>query len=93
MILNYFDASYIMIGPMKSQHEAEMIWAYNVLINKLKTQGSHPMKQIMDNKISIDYQKTGNRSGTVTQRGSLRNAAKKVIQTAKKSHKSHNCWL
>ena len=57
MVLYYIDGSYIMMEPMKSRHENKMIRVHDILINRLKQQGFHPKKQILDNEISAAYKK------------------------------------
>jgi hypothetical protein len=52
MVLYYIDGSYIMMEPMKLRHENEMIRAHNVLIERLKSRGFYPKKQLLDNEIS-----------------------------------------
>ena len=44
MVLYHIDGSYIMMEPMKSRHENEMIRVHNILIQRLKTRGFHPKK-------------------------------------------------
>ena len=51
----YIDGSYIMMEPMTSRKENEMIRAYEVLIGRLKEQGFYPKKQMLDNEISKKY--------------------------------------
>jgi len=53
----YIDGSTILMEPMKSREEKEMIRAHDVLINRLKKQGFTPIKQILDNEISTAYEK------------------------------------
>jgi hypothetical protein len=81
------DGSYIMMEPMKSRHENEMIRVHNILIERLKTRGFHPKKQMLDNEISKAYQKAIENHGMevekVPKEAHRRNAAEKAIQTAK----------
>ena len=87
MVLYYMDGSYIMMEPMKSRHENEMIWVHNILMERLKTRGFHPKKQMLDNEISKAYQKAIENHGMevekVPKEAHRRNAAEKAIQTAK----------
>jgi hypothetical protein len=57
MILYYIDGSYIMMEPMKSRHENEMIRAHKVLIERLKSRSFYPKKQMLDNEISKAYER------------------------------------
>ena len=57
MVLYYTNGSYIMMEPMKSRHENEMIRAHKVLIERLKSRGFYPKKQMLDNEISKAYEK------------------------------------
>ena len=68
MVLYYVNDSYIMIEPMKSRHENEMIRVHNILIKQLKAQGFHPKKQILDNEISKAYQKAIEKHGMDVER-------------------------
>jgi hypothetical protein len=74
MVLYYIDGSYIMMEPTKSRHENEMIRVHNILIERLKTRGFHPKKQMLDNEISKAYQKA------------IGNHGMKVEKVAKKAH-------
>ena len=46
------DSSAILVEPMKSRKDAEMIRAYNALLLRLKRAGISPQKNVMDNKVS-----------------------------------------
>jgi hypothetical protein len=88
MILYYIDGSYIMMEPMKSRHENEMIRAHKVLIERLKSRSFYPKKQMLDNEISKAYERAIKEQGIeeverVPKEAHRRNAAKKAIQTAK----------
>ena len=88
MVLYYIDGSYIMMEPMKSRHENEMIRAHKVLIERLKSRGFYPKKQMLDNEISKAYEKAIKEQGVdeverVPKEAHRRNAAEKAIQTAK----------
>jgi hypothetical protein len=92
MVMYYIDGSYIMMEPMKSQHEDEMIRVHSILIERLKQQGFEPKKQILDNEISKAYAKSIKNHGMVHKRvpkeAHRRNAAEKAIQTAKNHFKA-----
>ena len=87
MVLYYIDGSFIMMEPMKSRTENEMIRAHNVLIERLKERGFHPKKQMLDNEISKAYEKAIKGHGMTVERvpkeAHRRNAAEKGIQTVK----------
>ena len=87
MVMYYIDGSYIMMEPMKSRHENEMIRVHNILIDRLKERGFQPKKQILDNEISKAYEKSITKHGMEVERvpkeAHRRNAAEKAIQTAK----------
>jgi hypothetical protein len=88
MVLYYIDGSYIMLEPMKSRQENEMIRAHKALIERLKAQGFYPKKQMLDNEISKTYEKAIKEQGIeeverVPKEAHRRNAAEKAIQTAK----------
>jgi hypothetical protein len=88
----YIDGSTILMEPMKSREEKEMIRAHDVLINRLKKQGFTPIKQILDNEISTAYKKAIKAHGLSVERvpkeAHRRNAAEKAIQIAKCNIKS-----
>jgi hypothetical protein len=92
MVMYYIDGSYIMMEPMKSRHEDEMIRVHSILIERLKQQGFEPKKQILDNEISKAYAKSIKNHGMVHERvpkeAHRRNAAEKAIQTAKNHFKA-----
>jgi hypothetical protein len=92
MVLYYIDGSYIMMEPMKSRHENEMIRVHNILIERLKARGFYPKKQILDNEISKAYQKAievhGMEVEKVPKEAHRRNAAEKAIQTTKNHFKA-----
>ena len=84
MVLYYIDWSYIMMEPMKSRHENEMIWAHKVLIEPLKSWGFYPKKQMLDNEISKAYEKAIKEQGIeeverVPKEAHRHNAAEKAI--------------
>ena len=87
MVMYFIDGSLILMEPMKSRHENEMIRAHNVLITRLKERNFAPKKQILDNEISKGYEKAicehGMEVERVPKEAHHRNAAEKAIQTAK----------
>ena len=52
MVLVEIDSNAILVEPMKSRKDAEMIRAYTVLLTRLKRAGIIPKKYILDNEIS-----------------------------------------
>jgi len=52
MVLVEIDSNVIIVEPMKSRKDAEMIWAYDVLVQQLQTANIHPRKHVLDNEIS-----------------------------------------
>lgn len=48
------DSNAILVEPMTSRKDGEMIRAYNVLVNRLKRANIHPHKHILDNEISAN---------------------------------------
>jgi hypothetical protein len=52
MVLVKIDSNEILVEPMKSRKDAEMIQAYDVLVKRLQQANIHPRKHVLDNKIS-----------------------------------------
>ena len=52
MVMVEIDSNAILVEPMKSRKDAEMIRAYSVLMSRLKRAGIIPKKHILDNEIS-----------------------------------------
>ncbi len=52
MVLIKIDSNTILVDPMKSHKDAEMIQAYNALLLRLKRAGIIPKKHVLDNKVS-----------------------------------------
>ena len=52
MVLVKIGSNAILVEPMKSRKDAEMIQAYDVLVKRLQQANIHPRKHVMDNKIS-----------------------------------------
>jgi hypothetical protein len=52
MVLVEINSNAILVEPMKSRKDAEMIRAYNALLLQLKRAGIIPKKHVLDNKIS-----------------------------------------
>jgi hypothetical protein len=52
MIMVEIDSSVILVKPMKSRKDAEMIQAYNALLLHLRQAGIVPKKHVMDNEVS-----------------------------------------
>jgi hypothetical protein len=52
MVLVEIDSNAILVEPIKSRKDAEMIRAYDVLVQRLQQANIHPRKHILDNEIS-----------------------------------------
>ena len=52
MVLVEIDSNAILVEPMKSRKDAEMIRAYDVLVQRLQHANIHPQKHVLDNEIS-----------------------------------------
>ncbi len=52
MVMVEINSNAILVGPMKSRKDEEMIRAYNALLLKLKRAGIVPKKHVLDNKVS-----------------------------------------
>ncbi len=51
MVLVVIDSNAILVEPMKSRKDAEMIQAYNALLLQLKRAGIIPKKHVLDNEV------------------------------------------
>ncbi len=54
MVLVKIDSNAILVEPMKSRKDVEMIQAYNTLILQLKRAGIIPKKHVLDNKVLVN---------------------------------------
>ncbi len=54
MIMVEIGSSAILVKPMKSQKDAEMIRAYNTLLLRLRRAGIVPKNHVMDNEVSVN---------------------------------------
>jgi hypothetical protein len=52
MVIVEIDSNAILVEPMKSRKDEEMIGAYDALLLRLKRAGIVPKKHILDNKVS-----------------------------------------
>jgi hypothetical protein len=52
MVMVEIDSNAILVEPMKSRNDGEMIRANNVLVKRLKNAGVQPKKHVLDNEIS-----------------------------------------
>ncbi|KAL7503222.1 hypothetical protein ACHAXN_001038 [Cyclotella atomus] len=52
MVMVEIDSNAILVEPMKSRDDGEMIRANNVLVKRLKNAGVQPKKHVLDNEIS-----------------------------------------
>ncbi len=87
MVLTESESDAILVEPMKNRTSGEIIRAYQVLINQLRSAGIAPKQQILDNKCSNDFKeaiKTNNMTyQLVPPHDHRRNKAEKAIQTFK----------
>jgi hypothetical protein len=58
MVLTKINSNPILIDPMKNRTAGAMIWAYQTLIDQLRTAGIVPKLHILDNKCSQDFKDT-----------------------------------
>ncbi len=58
MVLTKIDSNAILIEPMQNRTASKMIWAYQTLIDRLRTAGIVPKLHILDNKCSQDFKDT-----------------------------------
>jgi hypothetical protein len=54
MVMVEIDSNAILVEPMKSRKENEMIRTYDVLVKQLQNASIHPRKHVLDNKISAN---------------------------------------
>jgi hypothetical protein len=52
MVMVEIDSNAILVKPMKSRKDEEMIRAYNALLLRLKRAGIVPKKHVLDNEVS-----------------------------------------
>ena len=52
MVMVEIDSNAILVEPMKSKNDKEMIRAYDVLVGRLQRANIHPKKHVLDNEIS-----------------------------------------
>jgi hypothetical protein len=52
MVMVDIDSNAILVEPMKSRKDQEMIRAYDTLVKRLQRAGVRPKKHVLDNKIS-----------------------------------------
>jgi hypothetical protein len=52
MVMVEIDSNTILVEPMKSHKDEEMIQAYNALLLRLKRTGIVPKKHVLDNEVS-----------------------------------------
>ena len=58
MVMVEVDSNSILVEPMKSRHDAEMIRACEALLTQLQRAGCVPTKYVLDNKISGNIKTT-----------------------------------
>ncbi len=58
MVLAEVDSNAILVEPMKNRTAGKMVWAYQVLIDRLNSAGIFPKLHILDNKCSADMKET-----------------------------------
>ena len=54
MVMVEIDSNAILVEPMKSRKDEEMIRAYDVLLARLRLAGSTPHKHVLDNEVSVN---------------------------------------
>jgi hypothetical protein len=54
MVMVEIDSNAILVEPMKSQKDKEMIRAYDVLVKRYQNTSIHPRKHVLDNEISAN---------------------------------------
>jgi antitoxin (DNA-binding transcriptional repressor) of toxin-antitoxin stability system len=54
MVMVEIDSNAILVEPMKSRKEHEMMRAYDVLVKRLQNANIHPRKHVLDNEISAN---------------------------------------
>jgi hypothetical protein len=54
MVMVEIDSNAILVEPMKSRKDEEMIRAYNTLLLRLKRAGIVPKKHVLDNEVSVN---------------------------------------
>ena len=52
MVMVEIDSNAILVEPMKSRKDKEMIRAYDALLARLRQAGSKPRKHVLDNEVS-----------------------------------------
>ena len=57
MVMVDIDSNAILVQPMKSRSDEQMIRAYDVLVGRLQQANIHPKKHILDNEISANMKK------------------------------------
>ena len=55
MVLIELDSNAILVEAMKNRTSAEMIRAYQVLVNRLRSAGIQPILRLLDNECSTDF--------------------------------------
>ncbi len=58
MVLTKIDSDAILIEPMKNRTRGKIIWAYQTLIDQLRTAGIVPKLHILDNECAQDFKDT-----------------------------------
>ena len=87
MVLYEVDGNYIAMEPMKARTTTEMIRVYTILIERLKSKGIRPARQMLDNEAPREYLETiegYDIEWELTPANNHRmNIAERAIQTAK----------
>jgi len=65
MVAIYLDANYIFFEPMKNRTEGEMIKAYQIIINRMKTAGLGLKTHRLDNEASAAYKECIHHNGMI----------------------------
>jgi hypothetical protein len=87
MVLAKVDSNAILVEPMKNRTAGEMVWAYQVPIDRLNSANIFPKLHILDNKCTADMKETIKSNNMEFQlappHDHCRNLAKKAIQIFK----------
>jgi hypothetical protein len=85
MVLYEVDSNAILVQSMQNRTSGEMVAAYEVLVNRLKTSGFEPKLHLLDNECSSEYKEAiannGMKLQLVPPNNHQRNIAEKAIQT------------
>ena len=89
MVMVELDSSAILVEAMKKHTAGEMIRAYQLLINCLKTAGIKPKRHVLDKECSDDFKATIHNNKMTYQLVPPRNYRRNIAEKAIKTFKSH----